>query len=755
MIDPIRSTPFEEKLRAAMRAPQPRPEFLESLHARLMQLPPLPAPVQRPGVATRRMRWAVFALVLLALAGALMIIGPQRVSAAFRRLFGFVPGVGIVEQSAPIRVLAEPVSLTRDGVTVSVNSAVLTGDQTRLDFGVSGVPLSAYPRDEVVSGCLDHEYLRLPDGTQLEANAPIPPHVNEATFVLPCIFNTLPGTTPTNWELSLRFVPAPPDLTIMPVIELTPSIPVSPLPNQAVPLEEETTQAPTEQTPAVVIEKMIETEDGYILIGAFRPQTPQGSWAQVTGVPQIQDANGKQVPYTHPQEIELPYDQDLEKNGGFPFAFQFKAADLTFPLTIEFSGVLISEADPQATADLTLDVGLNPQAGQVWTLDREIQLAGYTLKLVSVTALSDGYSFELATGPEISGVSVQIEGHTAVGGGGGGGIGTGTFHTSLSYAQLPIGELKIILSNLTVASDTQIWRGTWQPASPRTDWPSPTPAPYPLCLNADSIANLQPLPAGLHGRALVTELNPDPAIALVNFDGSQRQTLAPNNWRGALSPEGQFLAYEGVEGIVILNLAGGNLNPLPNTSGRDLHWSPDGKQIAYVTAGDMYGIFVASLGDDQRRQLSNLGYEAIAGWSSDGKLLYYAIPDSSGKGWMLRAVDVATGEGRDLFVLENSSRKAPMPAISPDGNWVAYRGADNGSLYLIRINGADGHVVIEQPSPGYAISGIVWGPDGGLLGVSMVAPEIPQGEIILMQIESCEAYVLPGVVGELNGLLIP
>lgn len=754
MTEPIQSNPFEEKLRVAMRAPQPQPEFLESLRARLLQQPPSAAPARRPGVVSLRVRWAVFALIFLILAGALMIIGPQRVSAAFRRLFGYVPGVGIVEQSAPIRVLAQPVSLTREGVTVSVNSAVLTADQTRLDFGVSGVPLSAYPRDEAVSGCLDHEYLRLPDGTKLMIDAPIPPQVNEATFVLPCIFNTLPGTTPTDWELTLRFIPAPPDLTIMPVIELTPAIQASPSPSASVSTAEETAQPPIEQTSVVVIEKMIETEDGYILIGAFRPQAPEGSWAQVTGVPQIRDVNGKQVPYTHPQDIELPYDEDMGKNGGFPFAFQIKGAGLSFPLTIEFSGVLISEADLQATAELTLDVGLAPQAGQVWTLNREIQLAGYTLKLVSVTALSDGYAFEFAAGPEINSVSVQIEGHTAVGGGGGGAPGSGVIHTSLSYAQLPTGELKMILSNLTVAGSSQTWRGMWQPSFSK-DWPSPTPAMYPLCLNADSIANLQPLPAGLNGRALITELNPDPAIALVNFDGNQKRILAPNNWRGALSPNGQLLAYEGAQGIVILDLASSSLNVLPDVSGRDLHWSPDGKQIAYVSVGEEYGIFVASLGDAQRRQLSNLGYEAIAGWSPDGKLLYYAIPDSGGKGWMLRAVDIATGEGRDLFVLENSSAKAPMPAVSPDGKWIAYRGVDNGSLYLIRIDGADGHIIIERPSPEYAISGIVWGPDGGLLGVSIATPENPQSEIILMQVESYEAYALPGIWGELDGLLIP
>ena len=37
----------------------------------------------------------------------------------------------------------------------------------------------------------------------------IPADVNEAVLVIPCLANTLPGKAPENWELPLRFVPAP------------------------------------------------------------------------------------------------------------------------------------------------------------------------------------------------------------------------------------------------------------------------------------------------------------------------------------------------------------------------------------------------------------------------------------------------------------------------------------------------------------------------------------------------------------------
>ena len=51
-------------------------------------------------------------LILLALSGVVYALG---------RVFGYIPGIGLVDQSAPIRVLAEPVSQTRDGITITIS----------------------------------------------------------------------------------------------------------------------------------------------------------------------------------------------------------------------------------------------------------------------------------------------------------------------------------------------------------------------------------------------------------------------------------------------------------------------------------------------------------------------------------------------------------------------------------------------------------------------------------------------------------
>lgn len=741
---------FEEEIRAAVATPMARQEFVQDLYVRLIQQAGSYRKVRHS--AFLRPAWIIAFIVAVLMSGVLLI-GPQRIVAAMRNLIGYLPGVGVVDQSAPIRVLDRPVSLTREGITVSVNSATLTASQTYLEVGVSGVPLSAYPKSEDVLGCTEPSYLRLPDGRRLEVDEVIPLDVSQAVYVMPCIFNTLPGTVPTDWELPLKFKPAPPDVTMIPVMDVTPVMEI--IHTQSAPTwEESETVTPAPLSPVTVsVEKVIETGDGYILVGAIRSQLPEGQFIQVSGIPVIRDAKGQRIDYAYPQDIDpyalLPLGQNDQ-----PFSFQIRAAGVVFPLTIEFPGRIITPADPNAVAHLTFTVEANPQPGHEWLLNQEIELAGHALKLVSIAADSrNGYVFRFAASEEVASLDVQIEGYTPIGGGGGS-DGQGTINRSLSYAELPTGELKILFSGLMLASETQFWRGQWAPETLRKDWLTATPASFPICLDADSLRQLQPLPAGLDGVMLFTEIDADFRLVMSGLDGSDRQVLAERINRGAFSPDGKKVAYPGDEGIVILDLVAHTAQVLPGIHGYNLRWSPDGTQIAYVASGEAYGVFVVSAESAQApRQLSNLGYEALAGWSPDGRLLYYAIPGASNEGFLLRAVEVGAGVTQDLFILDDSSRKAPFAQVSPDGRWVAYRASNNSSVYLKAMDGkSPAWLLIDNP--GLAISGIAWEKEGYLLGVSLITTESPRGMGVLLQIDPCEAYILPGLTGEIHGIIV-
>jgi hypothetical protein len=658
-----------------------------------------------------------------------LVVGPQEVWAAIGRLFGYIPGVGIVDDDQEFRVLAEPVSITRDGITVSVNQAILTDSRTQIDYGISGVPLSAYPRDESVSGCIEPAFLRLPDGTRLESEAPVPVEEDEAIFVLPCLFNTLPGTVPVDWELPLRFIAPPPEMTVLPVIDV-----ITPTPNQAV---------------SVAVEKVIETDSGYILIGAVRSSLGKNQSISVTGMPVLRDANGSKVTYSFPEDINEYEVLELD-NGDQPFSFQMKAAGVVFPLTIEIPGKILTPSDSDATAEFTFDAGSNPQPGQEWKLNQKIELSGHTFTLASITADSrNGYGFNFETSGDIASFNVKIDGYTVIGGGGGG-DNQGLINQSLAFEELPKGNLKIIFSDLILASETQFWQGKWSPENLQDNWPAEDQLLGSVCLNADSFDQLRTAPIGLKGRALLTELNPEINLVIASLDGSQRQVLIPRGSRGAFSPDGQNVAYMGENGIVMLDLVTKKTAELKIPTGRDLRWSPDGKQIAYVTAGKTFGVFVTSVTNGSTpKQLSNLGYESLAGWSPDGSLIYYALPGATGDGFLLRSVEVQTGITKDMFVLEDSSRKAPMPAVSTDGRWIAYRASDNSSLYLKPMDGSPARLLLDNPA--IAINGLAWDKGSNYIGISLLTDSEQDGEVILLAPDNCEVYRL-GLRGMLDGI---
>ena len=745
------STPqFEENILQSFGIPKIRSEFVDQVYDELMQQTDAKSRKSHPFFGLRPAWTITLAILSLIIIGTL-VIGPQRVYAAIQQLFGYIPGVGIVDQSAPIRVLAEPVSITRDGISITVTSATLTGDMTHIEYRIFGVPGSAYPNREDMMGCMKQEYLRLADGTQLaQVNygyQPVPANVTEATFVIPCISGTLPGKVPENWELQLHFVPAPPDLTVMPVIELTPSTQVSLTQSATI----RSTPVPSMDN-SVTVSKVIETSDGYILIGQFQPQSKPGESFQQTGAQEIRDASGKKIAYTYPQDVNDAVNQE---GAGTGWAAQFKAAGLAYPLTISFSGVVLRPADPDATAEFTFDAGSNPQPGQVWDLNQKIQLAGHTLKLVSITADSfSGYSFDFQVDPEVYSTSVQIMGYTPNGGGGGGGGGltNGKFNVSLSYAHIPTGVLTVTLSNLTLIGVPITWQGQWSPTTPRTDLAAnPTPQPG-ICLTADSLTQLKPAPLALsNGKALLYELLDSTTnkwgLVLYNLDGSQKQMLVPDGSWGALSPDGNRMAYPASDGIYVMDLATKAEKVLAVADGFDLHWSPDGKQIAYVggSGSIIDSVFVVNIDDTQMRQVSNLSYEAVIGWSADSAQLYFVAPFTGGAAWKVYSFDLASGAAHELFTIENGTPKFLNAKLSLDGNWIAYRGRDNSSLYLVHPDGSDMHLVLDN----VGAVGVEWS-RSGWLGVSDETTYV-----VLIKPDGCEAYLLPALHGDLEGLSIP
>ncbi len=193
------------------------------------------------------------------------------------------------------------------------------------------------------------------------------------------------------------------------------------------------------------------------------------------------------------------------------------------------------------------------------------------------------------------------------------------------------------------------------------------------------------------------------------------------------SPDGKWIAFsgrlDGKSGLIIARADGGGKkfltaiegtnSPLP-TTGKDVAWSPDSKQIAYVTAqpgpetADATGdpvvitrylykptasegnshfndnkrlhIFSMDVATGKARQLTTgTHHEHSIDWSPDGKEIAFVSNREPNEdqffNYDLLTLDAVTGELRRLTTTENAEYR---PHWSPDGKTIAYEATKRG-----------------------------------------------------------------------------
>jgi hypothetical protein len=88
---------FEAEIHLAMAVPERDPAFLSSLRRQVCR--------SRSTRGTR-FAWAGLAASAVFLLAVIWMVGPQTVFADFQRLFGYIPGLGLVQNDASLRILA-------------------------------------------------------------------------------------------------------------------------------------------------------------------------------------------------------------------------------------------------------------------------------------------------------------------------------------------------------------------------------------------------------------------------------------------------------------------------------------------------------------------------------------------------------------------------------------------------------------------------------------------------------------------------
>jgi hypothetical protein len=772
------SKDFEDEIRAALQVPPAETAFVNALRSQILDS-------QRTSRAllsrtwTRRAWMALLAALLLTTL-AVAVIGPQKVWAAVRGWFGYLPGVGFVQGENSLRKVDAPQIQEREGISVTIDQGVADDRQLTLVYHVEGIRADQRPVSESDAGCIQRPYLRLPDGTRLEASdgglaygwpsgyngrdvfPAVPATVDRFTLVIPCLSETRPGAAPEDWEFSLQLSPAPPDFQVLPVIELpTPTLQPTSVPatHPASPAAASAEQPATpKKTPSIKlqVEKMVELPDGYIFQGSYNGEAAALSPLNFdTYQLQITDAQGKRIPF---EPIDRPADSQPSGPNHLVWAVQTRGKGYASPLT--FSLPFITMNQP-ARASFDLDLGPDPQSGQTWELNQDVKVDNFTLRILSASfeARADGtywLSFEMQVDPlEIESISLgDPDNHSARLSGAGGGGGNGNLTQSFSYDYRPQGVRHIQIQRITTYLYGP-WTATLDLPAPQrsSEQPEATPTVQACLAGGVPDSARTSLPDGLNGWLIVEgPVAPGktfPTLFLVSLDGSQRTEIGPGGW-ASLSPDGQKVAYIYSDGMHVFDMANKQDMLLAWSQGQDYHplWSPDGQRLAFVRGTE--GIYITRPdGSDLHRVAGSSSSTLLSGWLPDGNGLLVARLGNDGS--RLQTLDLASGKTVDSLLID--SRKGGFALLSPDGRRVAFSeivfGENAYGVYLAQLDGSQRRLLVS-PQAGISSSPAAWSPDGQWLLVSSWDADANTPLNYLIQPDTCQVLRLSDLNGQVT-----
>jgi hypothetical protein len=723
--------------------------------------------------------------IVLAFLALLLLTG---VAYAIGRMTGYIPGIGFVQKDS-LRVLAEPVSQTREGITVSIEQVVVDLERTIILYKTEGLTIvAANSKGEGGGPFGSSHFLRLPDGTMLEESkgyggTPEPllnniktedgwpnyvqrlvypavsQQVNELTLVIPVLQNMPVGAAPENWEITFHLKPAPADMTYAPVIEFTPA----PTDGATVTPVAGETHAPalsnvmTSNGFTLQLDNVIELEDGYVFTGNLSWDdsvfpTGKGMISEAV-IPVLTDTNGHIIPME-----EVPLNGSNQEHEAL-WSYRTNQKSFSGPLTLSVSSIKTNMTAP--SIDFEVDFGTNPQVGQIRDVNQDFVVEGHIIRLLSIGLKTvpdscQGVGVEFKFSGDTPDVFVTVSDaipqepivcNGGGGGGGGGPVDPTAFYGSVGYRNIPTGLHHFSINVSTPLVIKGPWQVAWNP--PLTSEPTPAPAAG-ACLTRDKWNQLargnDPLPSGLRGK-IVTTVNEGgllPAIYVTNLDGTNPRKIDVGAWP-SLSADGTRLAYSIGDGIHVFNFSTGE-NPAIGTDGYRIIWSPDNTRMMFTTT---FTLNVVNA-DGSGLQKINTGSAQVispSGWLSDNQTIVYAV--MGGDGFTYSTYNLQSGETKKLFTIQN---KAGYGSISPDGQWIVFAdrifGAANWGIFISRLDGSDRRLVAEPEVPTAFAS--VWGPDSQWLIINTMNQDELQMPVLVNPF-SCQSARLHNINGSIEG----
>jgi len=212
--------------------------------------------------------------------------------------------------------------------------------------------------------------------------------------------------------------------------------------------------------------------------------------------------------------------------------------------------------------------------------------------------------------------------------------------------------------------------------------------------------------------------------------------------QASFSPDGSRLAVvkrdldAGIQDVWTFDVATGKGTAVTSDAALDTApvWSPDGRQIAYVSVRDnthgLYRRAADGTGKEERLYVHGTGATIVlTDWSVDGRLLFWS-------GDTMFVLPLA-GNGKPIE-LEREDFFGRGGRFSPDGRFLAFNSNDTGK-FQIYARPVDATAPRTQLSDDGGIGGIVWRRDGKEVFYLSVPP---RQTVIAIEVKTANAFEL-------------
>jgi len=248
-----------------------------------------------------------------------------------------------------------------------------------------------------------------------------------------------------------------------------------------------------------------------------------------------------------------------------------------------------------------------------------------------------------------------------------------------------------------------------------------------------------------------------------DVDGSSRSNLTvtqANESDPAWSPDGKQIAFvsnrDNQDQLYLMNTDGSNpknISPNPNQSDRLPLWSPDGQHIlfeSYFSAGSKWDIWVMNADGTNPKNLSgdHILDNGRMSWSPDSK--HFAFSGSTEAGDAIRVMDI---DGSQAAALTPKNSQDFDPIWSPDGKQIAFIRGTRGSqdIWLMNTDGSDARqLTFDQKW----IAQLAWSSDGHMLG--FISSGAGYYELYIMQSDGTDLHkAAPAKAADMNFVWSP